>query len=209
MSLVVYSRSRSFEDHLNTVVEGEVKFRNKLTSPVAGKGNVYLIHVSSFSRELPDWLTSACQKGVVVGVADESPQLAGLLEHTQAGVYAYFNAYMSSAQYAQLLRLLGNGQSWFPPGLVSEAFDLARTAIKLPGEEDPLELLTKREREVALAVSEGKSNKLVASECDISERTVKTHLTHIFKKLQVKDRVALVIHLNKSGSIKAGHSSTG
>jgi len=209
MSLVVYSRSSSFEDHLNTIIEGEVQFRNKLTPPVAAEGNVYLVHQSSFSKDLPNWLESACQRGAVIGVADEKPQLASLLAHTQAGVYAYFNAYMSSAQYAQLLRLLGNGQSWFPPGLVNEAFDLARTAIKVSDEQDPLERLTKREREVALAVSEGKSNKLIASECDISERTVKTHLTHIFKKLQVKDRVALVIHLGKFDSLKVGHSSTG
>ena len=197
MALTVYSKSRSFEHHLNSVIEGEVTFRNKLSPVVGGQGEVYLVHGPSFLKELPSWLESGCQKGVIIGVAADTPQVNELLVLTQVGVKGYLNAYMSAPQYAQMLRLLTNGQSWYPPTLLSEAFSLARSAIRLTPELDPLDALTKREREVALAVAKGKSNKLIATDCAISERTVKSHLTHIFKKLQVKDRVALVIHLNQ------------
>lgn len=197
MSLTVYSKFRSFEHHLNTVIEGEVTYRNKLSPVVGGQGEVYLVHGASFLKELPSWLESSCQKGVVIGVAADNPQVSELLALTQLGVQGYFNAYMSAPHYAQMLRLLSNAQSWYPPAMLSEAFDLARSAIQFTSGVDPLEALTKREREVALAVAKGKSNKLIATDCAISERTVKSHLTHIFKKLQVKDRVALVIHLNQ------------
>ena len=129
-----------------------------------------------------------------------------MLNYTQLGVRAYFNSYMSAPHYAQMLRLLDNGQSWYPPLLVSEAFDLARSAIVKTPVVNPLSELTKREREVALAVAEGKTNKLVANSCNIAERTVKAHLTQIFKKLQVKDRVALVIYLNQFDSLKLNNS---
>jgi two-component system nitrate/nitrite response regulator NarL len=203
MALVVYTKSCSFEGHIDAVVNGEVIYRTTLTPPIAGPGNVYLVHASSFPRELPAWLEAVMQKGVVIGVAADHPRVEDLLTYTQIGVLGYFNAYMAAPNYAQLLRLLANGQSWYPPSLLNQAFELARSAIRQPADEDPLKSLTKREREVALAVAEGKSNKLVASTCNMAERTVKTHLTHIFEKLQVKDRVALVIYLNQFESLKA------
>jgi DNA-binding CsgD family transcriptional regulator len=49
-------------------------------------------------------------------------------------------------------------------------------------------------------VAEGKNNKLIADQCNISERTVKSHLTHIFKKLDIKDRVSLVVYLNQAST---------
>jgi DNA-binding NarL/FixJ family response regulator len=57
-------------------------------------------------------------------------------------------------------------------------------------------LLTEREREVALAVAEGASNKEVARRLSITERTVKAHAGAIFEKLGVRDRLqlSLVVH---------------
>lgn len=204
MSLFVYSKSRSLERHLSSVIEGGITFRSALSPPVAAPGNVYLIHAASFVKELPRWLEVSSKKGAVIGVVDENPLTAKLLSYTQTGALAYCNAYMSAPNYAQMVRLLSNGQSWFPPALLGEVFKLARSASEVSNAvSDPLEILTKREREIAVAVAEGKSNKLIATECDISERTVKSHLTHIFKKLEVKDRVALVIYLNQFESSKA------
>ncbi|RUR32026.1 response regulator transcription factor [Vreelandella andesensis] len=60
---------------------------------------------------------------------------------------------------------------------------------------DYLELLTERERGVALAVVRGATNKEVARQLDITERTVKAHLSAIFKKLSVRDRLQLMLKL--------------
>ena len=193
--LVVYSRSRSFEDHINTVIDHEVSFRSTLSPAVACTGNVYMVHASSFSRELAPWLENACKSGAVIGVADDNPGIENMLSYTEAGVQAYFNAYMAGPHYAQMVRLLSNSQSWFPPPLLKHAFDLARAAIP---NVIHLEKLTEREREIALAVAEGKNNKLIADECNITERTVKSHLTNIFKKLDIKDRVSLVVYLKQA-----------
>ena len=194
--LIVYSRSSSFNDHVNAVVDSEVGFRSNLTPAVACPGNVYLVHSASFSRELPAWLPLTCKNGAVLAVADEDPDIEKMLASTKAGVHGYFNAYMAAPHYAQMIRLLENGQSWFPPPLLSEVFDLARSAIPNVVH---LDKLTEREREIALAVAEGKNNRQIAEECGISERTVKTHLTHIFKKLDIRDRVTLVVHLKQAG----------
>lgn len=59
-----------------------------------------------------------------------------------------------------------------------------------------LDLLSVREQAVAKAVAAGKSNKEVAQELDITERTVKAHLSAVFEKLQVRDRLHLVLVLS-------------
>ena len=56
--------------------------------------------------------------------------------------------------------------------------------------------LTEREQEVACLVADGASNKAVARQLGVTERTVKDHLSHIFSKLQVHDRVQLALHVH-------------
>jgi len=198
MSLIVYSKSSSFENHINNVIGSGVSYRNKLSPAIPGKGDVFIVHGASFKRELDKWLSASCLKGAVIAIAIDEPELASLLQYTNMGVQGYFNSYMGVANYAQMTRLLSDGQSWFPPALLNQAFELARSAMQPVTEVDSLDVLTKREKQIALAVAKGQSNKLVAMNCDITERTVKAHLTQIYKKLQVKDRVALVIHLNNT-----------
>lgn len=206
MVLVVYSQSRSFEKHIKAIVDSEVTFRSTLSPPVAGPGNVYLVHAASFTKNLPVWLTAAKDKGLVIGVAADIPKIEDFLRFTEIGVKGYFNSYMAEQHYAQMLRLLSNGQSWYPPALITQAFDIARSAINRSPDTNLLEDLTKREREVAIAVAEGSTNKQVASDLSIQERTVKAHLTKIFKKLSVKDRVALIIYLNQYSPLKTNTS---
>jgi len=193
--LVVYSHSSSFEDHIKLLVHSEVTFRSALSPAVACPGSVYVVHASSFTREIPGWLEKTCKSGAVVAIADDKPDVESMLRFTLAGVKGYFNSYMAAPHYTQMIRLLDSGHSWFPPALLVQAFELARTAIP---NEVRLEKLTERERQIALAVAEGKNNKLIADECNITERTVKSHLTHIFKKLDIKDRVSLVVYLKQA-----------
>jgi DNA-binding NarL/FixJ family response regulator len=74
-------------------------------------------------------------------------------------------------------------------GMVAEA----------PG--DPLDGLTQRQREVAELVGQGASNKQIARTLDITDRTVKAHLTTIFEKLKVADRLQLALYVTRQ---KAG-----
>lgn len=209
MVLIVYSQSRSFEKHIKEVFDGEVIFRTTLSPPIAGTGNVYLVHAQSFTKNLPTWLAAAKDKEVVIGVASDVPGVEDLLTYTEMGVKGYFNSYMAVHHYAQLFRLLSNGQSWYPPALITQAFGIARSAINQSPDASLLENMTKRERQIAIAVAKGSTNRQVASDFSIAERTVKAHLTKIFKKLNVKDRVALVIYLNQYNSPKSATRISG
>lgn len=58
--------------------------------------------------------------------------------------------------------------------------------------------LTQREYEIAALVGNGKSNKQIAQHLSITERTVKAHLTEIFRKLDIADRLKLALIVNNS-----------
>ena len=122
-------------------------------------------------------------KPVTVAVCSDLPGVGEMLECVRLGARAYCNSHMAAVHYQQMLRLLAQGQSWFPPHMLDETFRLAQQAIRPEPSSDLLQRLTDREREIALAVSEG---------------TVKSHLTSVFKKLEVKDRVALVLLLKQA-----------
>jgi DNA-binding NarL/FixJ family response regulator len=68
-----------------------------------------------------------------------------------------------------------------------------------PVNEKILDSLSEREREVANMVCHGDNNKKIGSALAISERTVKAHLTSIFKKLHVQDRLHLAVLLKEIG----------
>ncbi len=58
--------------------------------------------------------------------------------------------------------------------------------------------LTPREREIVNLVAKGESNKLIARELNITDRTVKSHLSIIFQKLEVHDRLQLALFANRN-----------
>jgi DNA-binding NarL/FixJ family response regulator len=60
------------------------------------------------------------------------------------------------------------------------------------------QVLTRREYEIAEQVAAGSSNKLIAAEAGITERTVKTHLNNIFRKTGVTNRVQLALAINQA-----------
>ena len=71
---------------------------------------------------------------------------------------------------------------------------------------DLLTNLTKREYEIAMLICQGESNKCIARQLDITERTVKAHLTEIFRKLDVSDRLKLALVMKDTMTL-SNHSN--
>ena len=81
--------------------------------------------------------------------------------------------------------------------------DASRGARKAPAGRAPLcDDLTEREREVLTLVGQGHSNKEIAHELCISEKTVKNHIANIFSKLHVNDRTQAVLYAIRQGLVK-------
>lgn len=68
--------------------------------------------------------------------------------------------------------------------------------------DDPLTNLTQREKEVLTEIANGKSNKEIGAHLNITEKTVKTHVSNIFMKLNVSDRTQAALFAVKNGFVK-------
>lgn len=75
----------------------------------------------------------------------------------------------------------------------------ARTLLEGKAAPDPLAGISPRERDVLALLLEGMPNKLIARRLEISEKTVKSHLTSIFRQLGVTDRVQVILWAERHG----------
>jgi DNA-binding NarL/FixJ family response regulator len=74
-----------------------------------------------------------------------------------------------------------------------------RAVLQARNAASPLDKLSDREREVLQLVASGLPNKLIARELSISEKTVKTHLTHVFRTIGVTDRTQAALWAERHG----------
>lgn len=199
MKLIVYSASQSFKQFLNSHTELAFEHCAELHAPSVDQNCIHLLHISTLGQPGYAWLKQfTLGRPIKVGICSDLPNISEMLECVQLGAKAYCNSYMTPILFNQMIQLLNNNQSWFPPHMLEQTFKLAHQAANPAQTSNSLEPLTAREKQIALAVAEGKSNKQIASQFGISDRTVKTHLTNIFRKLDLKDRVALVLYLKAS-----------
>lgn len=199
--VLILSRSASFERHVLSALAraGKVKLLrgfDGLPKPSRSTRRIVLVHGASFTGELDASLSELANRpDLAVGVAADRPNLEQMLSLTRHGIRAYFNSYMADVHYAQMIELLDAGQSWFAPQLLERVLAVARRSVTTGPADDTLERLTPKEKEVALDVAAGMTNKQIADAHCIAERTVKAHLTRIFKKLNISSRFTLALRL--------------
>lgn len=137
--------------------------------------------------------------GVIVVMSDV-PEEDEAAHAVAAGAAGYCNSRAAPEVLQQVAAVVGNGGLWVGQSLLQHLMrgisdQLARRA---KGEDKPAWQLklSPREIEVARMVSAGASNKEIANELEITERTVKAHLGVIFEKLNVRDRLQLSLRVN-------------
>ena len=118
------------------------------------------------------------------------------IEALQAGFCGYCHAYGDPDMMRQVVQVVEAGELWVGRALLTRLLGAVNGRAAAAMREDTLELLSSREREVAQLAAKAASNKEIANLLDITERTVKAHLTAIFAKLGVTDRLQLALHLN-------------
>jgi RNA polymerase sigma factor (sigma-70 family) len=108
-----------------------------------------------------------------------------LMESVRAGAHGYLVKDAAASELVLAVRAVCGGDTYYSAAVSAQMSDLLRR--KLEGEEvtNALERLSPREREVLLHISEGASNKEIASALGISVRTIETHRDSLMKKLGI------------------------
>ena len=113
-----------------------------------------------------------------------------LVKAIDIGASGYILKDSGSAELKQAINEIINGESYIQPSLLPA---LNSRLINRDVDKEKLDSLTKRELEILTQVAGGMFNKEIASNLNISERTVKNHLSNIFKKIDVSDRTQAAV----------------
>jgi len=118
-----------------------------------------------------------------------------VIESVKAGVIGYLPKDVEPDTFIEAVKFAANGRSYFHPSIAGKVInDYERLCTSLEAGRKSRSLLTAREIEVLSLAAKGYTNKNIAKELFISEKTVKNHMTNIFRKLEVKDRTEAVVY---------------
>lgn len=122
-----------------------------------------------------------------------------LLKAVELGVDGYIMKDSESAELKKAINVIMDGESYIQPKLVPA---LNNRLVARDIDKDKIDSLTSRELEVLIQVANGMFNKEIATSLNISERTVKNHISNIFKKIGVFDRTQAAVFAIKNDLIK-------
>ena len=131
-------------------------------------------------------------------------------ELLKAGVRGCCRHDISPQLLGNVVKAVQNGELWVRRTLICRLLDeMSKTTSKYKSDSASLGLLSKltqREYDIAVRVRNGQNNKQIAQSCAITERTVKAHLTEVYLKLGVADRLNLALVLAADERGDALHS---
>jgi DNA-binding NarL/FixJ family response regulator len=119
----------------------------------------------------------------------------------RAGAQGYLGGDIDGSRLIEAVRMLSSGGSVVDHNITKDLFSyvFSRSAVSViesahhPPAGSPMGRLTPREREVLRLMAQGRGNKEIGALLGISVGTAKTHVRHIFRKLQVSDRTGAVL----------------
>lgn len=122
-----------------------------------------------------------------------------LIKAIDIGANGYILKDSGSSELKQAINLIMQGECYIQPSLLPA---LNSRLINRDIDKEKLESLTKRELEILTQVSGGMFNKEIANNLNISERTVKNHISNIFKKIDVSDRTQAAVFAIRNNIVK-------
>jgi len=137
---------------------------------------------------------------LMLTVSEDEADLAAAL---QRGAQGYVLKTIEADDLMQAIARCMRGESVVSPELTGKLVAALRgaTSVPAPAAADPLEALSRRERETLRHLARGASNKEIARALDIAETTVKIHVQHILRKLELGSRVQAAVWASEHGAV--------
>ena len=130
---------------------------------------------------------------VVTMLEDDDSVFAAM----RAGALGYVLKGAHQDEIVRAIRAVANGEAIFGPGIARRVMGLF--SAERPKAPQAFPELTDREREVLRLIAQGRGNAEISAELFLSLKTVQNHVSNIFRKLQVADRVQAAIRAREAG----------
>ncbi len=156
--------------------------------------SIVIVDFETIGKRLIKLLKDNFVKDVDFIVLEGHPKHQNAKILLKLGVKAYGNSYMLPIHLQSCIKTVGSGHIWVYPEFVYHLIENSNAPKK--SSSNIREILTKRESEIAEELLAGLNNEQIAKSLNISKQTVKVHLTNIYQKLQVSNRLELAMKLN-------------
>ena len=131
-------------------------------------------------------------------ILTSSTSEADFVKAKEIGVAGYLLKEALPEELLHGLRLIYKGRKYYDPSV----FDFMMDAEASVENDNHIELLTPKEKEILIELGKGRSNKDISKTMYISEFTVKKHISQIFSKLDLSDRTEAALYANAKGLVK-------
>jgi DNA-binding NarL/FixJ family response regulator len=199
--------ARMLEPHPDIEVTATVDSLRRMRAELARAVPDVVVTGVAHVRSLMELLSQSAepdQSPVVAYSTDDVEDQPAMFDALAAGANALLTQRAGSEQLAAAVRAVAGGEalldSRFARRLL-DAYRRQRYALPRPADQEALEDLTPREREILILVSSGEPNESIARRLFISLATVRTHVYRLCRKLDVRDRAHLVAVTYRSGLI--------
>jgi DNA-binding NarL/FixJ family response regulator len=150
-----------------------------------------LLVVGTLQRECP-----YSKIVILTAVEDEDAVLRALKD----GAHGYVLKGVSADELVQVVRSVCRGETYVTPSMAGRLLAELKSPAANRAAGDPLGELSERERTILDLVAQGKTNKEIAAELFLAEKTVKHYMTNVLHKLQVRNRVEAALLASKESS---------
>jgi len=205
MAILLCSANRSVMKRWHDMLAGQYQLeqatslgelRNRCTEK---KFDLFLIHRPLVDVDAFSELRKLAPISKFFLLSDQPGEEEGIA-FLKLGIVGYANTYISQGRLAEAMHVISAGGVWLGQKVIQQLIleTYARAKEKAaPPPEQLLAGLTRMERKVAEYVSRGRTNLEIAADLDITERTVKAHLTSVYEKTKTGNRLSLALLINR------------
>lgn len=158
---------------------------------------IIIADISTSARIVFDFLKSTSKHNIDFILLESVPDTKTAKKVLALGIKAYGNSYMLPVHLISCVETVKSGHIWVYPeftySLIEDIFTKNRENSLLKDKK-----LTNREQQIANEVINGLNNQQIADKLNISQQTVKVHLSNIFQKLHISNRVELALYFTSS-----------
>lgn len=185
MKLVAYADDFESLEYLTQAVACECEWVTDIAQLTEYHGTLMIVSLSADVRANEPLLRSLVSLGNHVLLLQRVPILESAKFYLSLGIRGYGNSMMHRVYFEAALEALRSNMIWLHPEFT------ARLVLEVPStsSREFMDLLSQREQEIATLLLEGKTNHEIGELLHITARTVKAHASHLYHKLQAKDRL--------------------
>jgi DNA-binding NarL/FixJ family response regulator len=175
---------------------------DNLSDSVISENDILMLHYSSVEDETKERVFAFKERSpdTILIVCTDAPEEREGVEVLQSGANGYTNTYVTGSLLSEVVTTVLRGDIWAGPELLQKLLRrllsgsaVADRKVDTTKTVNCFENLSSREQDVLSILVTGVSNKEIARELDITERTVKAHLSSIFQKTGASDRISLIL----------------